>query len=114
MSENDCVFCKIASGEEKSEIVHEEDGVRVFHSIDGEAPGHVVVVSRVPVFSLAEIGKLPEGMANRIFEVAQEVAEKMGVAGSGYTFGINNRSDAGQEVFHVGAHVLGGREVDMP
>lgn len=114
MSENDCVFCKIASGEEESEVVHEEEGVMAFHSIGGKAPVHVLVIPREHVSSLEEIGKLPGGVAERIFEVAQKVAEKMGVAGSGYAFRINNGNDAGQEVFHLHAHVMGGRKMEMP
>ena len=113
MSDNGCVFCKIASGEEESEIVHEEEGVIAFHSAGGKAPVHVLVIPREHVSSLEEIGRLPEGVAERIFEVAQEVAEKMEVAGSGYVFRINNGSDAGQEVFHLHAHVMGGERMEM-
>ncbi len=113
MSENGCVFCKIASGEEESEIVYEEEGVMAFHSIGGKAPVHVLVIPREHVSSLEEIGELPEGVTKRIFEVAQEVAEKMDVARSGYVFRINNGPDAGQEVFHLHVHVMGGERMEM-
>ena len=113
MSENDCVFCKIASREEESEIVHEEEGVMAFHSAGGKAPVHVLIVPREHVSSLEEIWRLPEGVAKRIFEVAQEVAEKTGIAESGYAFRINNGPDAGQEVFHLHAHVMGGERMEM-
>ena len=113
MSEGGCVFCKIASGEEESEVVHDEEGVMAFHSMGGKAPVHVLVIPKAHVSSLEEVGELPEGVAERIFEVAQEVAEKMGVAGSGYVFRINNGPDAGQEVFHLHAHVMGGESMEM-
>ena len=74
-----------------------------FRSIGGEAPPHVLVVTRNHVSSPEEIGQLSEG-----------VAEKVGVAGSRSTFGINNGSDAMQEVFHLRAHVVGGRKMGMP
>jgi histidine triad (HIT) family protein len=88
VSENDGVFCNLASGEEESEIAYEE-GMMAFHSIGDEAPAHVLVVHRDHVPSL----------------------EEMGVAGSGVAFGINNGSDAGQEGFHLHAHVMGSRKM---
>ena len=85
-----------------------------FHSIGGEASTHVLVVPRDHVSSPAEIGRLLEGVAKRIFEVAPALAEKVDVAGSGYEFGINNGSDAGQEGFDLRAYVVGGRKMEMP
>lgn len=114
MGENGCVFCKIASGEEEPEVVHDEEGVMAFHSIGGQAPVHVLVIPKEHVSSLKEIGKLPDSVVKRVFEVAQEVAEKMGIDESGYAFRINNGPDSGQEVFHLHAHVMGGRKMRMP
>lgn len=114
MSENGCIFCKIASGEMEAEVVHDEEGVLAFVDIDGKAPVHVLVIPKEHVSSLEEVGSLPDGVVKRILEVAQEVAEKMDVARSGYAFRINNGRDAGQEVFHLHAHVMGGRKMGMP
>jgi histidine triad (HIT) family protein len=114
MSENDCMFCKIVNGEMESEVVHDEEEVLAFLDINGKAPVHVLVIPKQHVSSLEEAGKLPDGVVKRIFEVAQEVAEKMDVAGSGYAFRINNGRDAGQEVSHLHAHVMGGRKMGMP
>ncbi|HLL39394.1 MAG TPA: HIT domain-containing protein [Rubrobacteraceae bacterium] len=86
MSENGCVFCKVAGGEEESEIVHDEEGMMAFHSIGGQAPVHVLVILKEHIFSLQEIDKFPDGVAKRIFEVAREVAERMGIEASGYAF----------------------------
>ena len=86
-----------------------------FEDISGKAPVHVLVVPKKHISSLAEVGKLPDAVAKRLFEAAQEVAQKMDVAESGYTFRINNGSDAGQEVFHLHAHdVMGGKRLGMP
>ncbi|QIN78807.1 HIT domain-containing protein [Rubrobacter marinus] len=114
MSDDGCVFCKIVRGEMEAKVVRDEDGVLAFHDIDGRAPVHVLVIPKEHVSSLAEIGRLPDGVAKRLFEVAQEVAEEEGVAESGYAFRINNGPDAGQEVFHLHAHVMGGERVRMP
>ncbi len=114
MSEDDCVFCKIVRGEMESEVVHDEEEVMAFEDISGKAPMHVLVVPKEHVSSLAEVGRLPDAVTKRLFEVAQEVAEKMDVAESGYVFRINNGFDAGQEVFHLHAHVMGGERLGMP
>jgi histidine triad (HIT) family protein len=114
MSENDCIFCKIVSGEAESEVVHDEEEVMAFTDISGKAPVHVLIIPKEHVSSLDEVGRLTDRVVKRIFEVAQEVAEKMGIAGSGYAFRINNGPDARQEVFHLHAHVMGGRKMGMP
>lgn len=114
MSDDNCVFCKIVEGELEAEILRDEDGVLAFRDINGRAPVHVLVIPKEHVSSLAEIGNVPDGVAKRIFEVAQDVAEGEGIAESGYAFRINNGSDAGQEVFHLHAHVMGGERVRMP
>lgn len=82
--------------------------------ISGKAPVHVLVIPKEHVSSLEEVGRLPDGVTKRIFEVSQEVAEKMGIAESGYAFRINNGPDSRQEVFHLHAHVIGGRKMGMP
>jgi histidine triad (HIT) family protein len=114
MSENDCIFCKIVSGEAESEMLHDEEEVMAFTDISGKAPVHVLIIPKEHVSSLDEVGRLTDRVVKRIFEVAQEVAEKMGIAGSGYAFRINNGPDARQEVFHLHAHVMGGRKMGMP
>lgn len=114
MSDESCVFCKIVRGELEAEVLRDEDGVLAFRDINGQAPVHVLVIPKEHVASLAVIGSLPDGVARRIFEVAQRVAEDEGISESGYAFRINNGPDAGQEVLHLHAHVIGGERVRMP
>jgi histidine triad (HIT) family protein len=114
MSEKDCIFCEIVNGNMESEVVHDEDGVLAFKDMSAKTPAHVLVIPKEHVSSLEEVRKLPDGVVKRIFEVAQEVAEKMDIAESGYVFRINNGRDAGQEVYHLHAHVMGGRRMGMP
>ncbi len=113
MSENDCVFCKIVSGEEESEVVHDGEGVLAFWNITPKTPVHVLVVPKEHVSSLEDIGLLSDAVAKRIFEVSHEAAKNLGVAESGYVVRINNGPDAGQEVFHLHAHVMGGEKMEM-
>ena len=114
MSEAECIFCKIARGEVDAEVVHDEDDVLAFEDMNSKAPVHVLVIPRQHVANLEEIGALPDTVVRRIFEVASEVAEKLGVSEGGYAVMINNGSDAGQEVFHLHLHVMGGRRLGMP
>ena len=112
--EQDCIFCKIAGGEIEAEMVHEEEGVVAFQDINGRAPTHVLVIPRQHVPNLEAIADLPDAVAKRLFEVSSEVAVKLGVAESGYAVRVNNGADAGQEVFHLHLHVMGGRKMGMP
>ena len=114
MSEADCIFCRIVRGEIEAEVIHDEDDVVAFEDINSKAPVHVLVVPKQHVANLEEIGALPDAVVKRIFEVASAVAEKLGVATSGYAVRINNGRDAGQEVFHFHLHVMGGRRLGMP
>ncbi|MDQ3891790.1 MAG: histidine triad nucleotide-binding protein [Actinomycetota bacterium] len=114
MGEPDCIFCKIVRGEMEAEVVHDEDEVLAFKDIRGQAPVHVLVIPKQHVASLEEITQLPEPVARRLFEVSSMVAHELGAGQSGYAVTINNGPDAGQEVFHLHLHVLGGRKLGMP
>ena len=114
VDERDCIFCRIARGEMDAEVVHDEDEVLAFKDIRGLAPVHVLVIPRQHLSSLEEITQLPERVARRLLEVCSEVAGKLGVGESGYAVRINNGPDAGQGVFHLHLHVLGGKYLEMP
>ena len=114
MVDPDCIFCKIAGGEIDAEMVHEEEDIVAFKDINGQAPIHVLVIPRSHVPNLEAMAGLPDSVAKRLFEVSGEVAGKLGVDESGYAVRINNGPDAGQEVFHLHLHVLGGRKLGMP
>jgi histidine triad (HIT) family protein len=101
-------------GEIDAEVVHDEDDVLVFEDINGKAPVHVLVIPKEHVANLEEIGALPDAVLKRLFEVASSVAEKLGVREGGYAIRINNGRDAGQEVFHLHLHVMGGKRLGMP
>ena len=114
MSEADCIFCRIVRGEIEAKVVYDEDDVLAFEDINSKAPVHVLIIPRQHVANLEEIGALPDTVVKRLFEVASTVAEKLGVRDGGYAVMINNGRDAGQEVFHLHLHVMGGRRLRMP
>jgi histidine triad (HIT) family protein len=114
VSEPDCIFCKIVRGEIDAEVVHDEDEVLAFKDIQGHAPVHVLVIPKQHVASLDEVTQLPESAARRLFEVSSMVAQELGAGQSGYAVRINNGPDAGQDVFHLHLHILGGKRLGMP
>jgi histidine triad (HIT) family protein len=114
VSEADCIFCKIARGELDAEVVHDEEDVLAFEDINSKAPVHVLVIPRQHIANLEEIGALPLTVVKRLFDVASAVAEKLGVTEGGYAVRINNGRDAGQEVFHLHLHLMGGKRLGMP
>jgi histidine triad (HIT) family protein len=112
--ESECIFCKIAAGEIEAEMVHEEEDVVAFKDINGRSPVHVLVIPRQHVPNLEAMAELPHRVAKRLLEVSSEVAGGLGVSESGYAVRINNGPDAGQEIFHLHLHVMGGRKMGMP
>ena len=110
----DCIFCKIVNGELDAEILHDDEEVLAFRDINGRAPVHVLVIPKQHVANLEEIGQLSASVTKQLFEVSSLVAEKLGVAESGYAVRVNNGDDAGQIVFHLHLHVIGGRKLEMP
>ena len=114
MAEEDCMFCKIVNGELDAEVVHDEEEVLAFKDINGRAPVHVLVIPKEHVANLEEIGQLSASVTKRLFEVSSLVADKLGVEESGYAVRVNNGDDAGQVVFHLHLHVIGGRKLEMP
>ena len=104
----DCIFCKIGSGEIKSDILYRDDNSFVIRDIAPKAPVHLLVIPNEHFTYLT--GLTPEyyPMIGGMFKAAEEVARREGVADSGYRLVINQGSDAGQAVDHIHLHVLAG------
>lgn len=107
-----CVFCRIARGEIPAKIVAESAACLAFRDLNPEAPVHVLVIPREHYASLNEV-KSPQVLAD-VMQLAVEVARHENIADSGYRVVLNTNSDGGQTVFHVHAHVLGGRHMTWP
>jgi histidine triad (HIT) family protein len=110
-TERDCIFCKIASGEFGTEFVAETETAVAFRDIQPHAPTHVLVIPRRHVASLNELGPDDGGLAAEMLTLAARVARQEGIVDSGYRVLTNNGPDAGQTVFHLHFHVLGGRRL---
>ena len=109
----DCIFCAIAKGEIPSTKVYEDQHVLAFRDINPMAPKHVVVIPKRHVASLNELDGLTPEEQLALLRACRVVAEKEGIAASGYRIVSNCGADAGQTVGHLHIHVLGGGKLSV-
>ena len=110
----ECLFCGIVTGEIPADLVAESDRTIAFRDINPQAPTHVLVIPKAHHPDLAALAQAGNGLLAEVAAQAHQVAEAEGVAGSGYRVVFNTGAGAGQTVFHVHAHVLGGRPLQWP
>jgi histidine triad (HIT) family protein len=108
----DCLFCRIVRKEIPATLVLENEHCVAFRDISPQAPTHVLVIPRTHVATLDAASDAE--LLGRVLLTAAEVARKEGVADSGYRTVINTNAGSGQTVFHLHAHVLGGRAMKWP
>ncbi|MDT5262978.1 MAG: histidine triad family protein [Acidobacteriota bacterium] len=110
----DCIFCKIVAGEIPAAKIFEDERAVVFRDINPQAPTHALIIPRAHVASLNEAVESDEALLGHLLRVAARVAQDEGHADSGFRTVINTGAHAGQTVFHVHVHVLGGRSLTWP
>lgn len=110
----DTIFGKIARGEIPTDFLYEDDEVVAFRDLSPQAPTHVLVIPRKPIPSLNELDQGDAELVGKLFLVAKRLAEQEGIAESGYRTVINCQAGAGQTVFHLHLHLLGGRPMQWP
>lgn len=111
---SDCLFCKIVAGDIPCDLLHADEHVIAFRDINPQAPHHVLVIPRRHIASLAEVGDDDTELMGRLKVAAVAVAEKLGLAESGYRLVVNCGPDALQTVMHLHVHLLGGRTMSWP
>jgi histidine triad (HIT) family protein len=109
-----CVFCRVADGTVPARILFEDDEIVAFHDIAPRAPVHVLVIPRRHIVSLASVGVDDRGVLATLFAASAEAARRTGIAETGYRVVTNVGAGAGQSVFHLHLHVLGGRPMGWP
>ena len=114
MSDSDCLFCRIAAGELDADVVYEDADVLAFRDINPQAPTHVLVIPRKHIATINDIEPGDKDTIGALFLGAQRVAEQDGLKDAGYRVAMNCGEGAGQSVFHVHLHVLGGRSLSWP
>jgi histidine triad (HIT) family protein len=113
-TQQDCIFCKIIAGEIPAAKIYEDERAVAFRDINPQAPTHALVIPRTHVASLNDASESDEALLGHLLRVAARVAADEGHAGEGYRAVINTGARAGQTVFHVHVHVLGGRTLAWP
>lgn len=111
---SDCLFCRIVAGEIDADLVAEGDDWVAFRDINPQAPTHVLIVPREHIATTNDLGPGHEALIGQMVRAAVELAEREGIADSGYRLVFNCNRDAGQAVFHIHLHVLGGRRMTWP
>lgn len=109
----DCLFCKIAAKEIPAKLVHEDEDVFAFEDINPQAPTHILICPKKHFASLAEATPDDRALLGKLALVAARLAREKKIA-SGYRTVVNSGSGAGQTVFHLHMHLLGGREFHWP
>lgn len=114
MSSDDCLFCKILDGEIPAELIYESDTAVAFRDVNPQAPTHVLVIPRKHIATINDIEQDDQEIIGSLYTAAREVAAKEGIADDGYRAVMNCGEGAGQTVFHIHLHVLGGRQMGWP
>ena len=109
---SDCLFCKMAAGEIKPDIVYENENVLAFRDINPQAPVHILIIPKAHVATLNDLND--SGLAAELLVTVQKIAAEQGLAANGYRTVINCNKYGGQEVFHLHLHLLGGRQLHWP
>ena len=107
----DCIFCKIASGEIPSDIVHEDEELIAFRDIHPQAPVHLLIIPRKHIPTLVHTSEADVPLMGHMVNIANELAKREGISESGYRLVINCGEQGGQLVPHLHMHRLGGRQL---
>lgn len=111
---SDCLFCKMAAGEIKPDVVYEDSDVLAFRDINPQAPTHVLVIPKTHIATLNDLQPEQAALVGKLYLAARQVAEQDGIAERGYRTVMNCNREAGQTVFHIHLHLLGGRGMHWP
>jgi histidine triad (HIT) family protein len=110
----DCVFCKIAEKKIPAKIIHEDDLAVAFEDINPQAPAHTLIIPRKHISTALEIAQEDHVLIGHLFQVGAKIAQDKGIAEKGFRLVMNTNADAGQTVFHIHLHLLGGRAMHWP
>ncbi len=110
----DCLFCKIIDKEIPADVVYETEDILVFRDVDPVAPTHVLAIPKKHIATLNELDKSNAALIGSMYLAATEFAKQEGLDEQGYRTVINCGENAGQTVFHVHMHILGGRPLTWP
>ena len=108
---SDCIFCKIINGEIPSTSVFQDEQTYAFRDIAPAAPTHILIVPKQHIDSVNAMTEADEQVIGHLFNVARQIAAQEGLSEPGYRLIINTNANAGQTVFHIHLHLLGGMQL---
>ena len=111
---SDCLFCKVVNREIPASIVYEDDRVLAFRDINPQAPTHLLVVPKQHIDSLNDLTGEHDAIVGELVRRAAAIAKTLGISAGGFRTVFNTNRDAGQTVFHIHLHLLGGRPMHWP
>ncbi len=114
MPEETCLFCKIARGEIDADVVRSDENLVAFRDIHPQAPTHILIIPRRHIPSVNDLAGDTAGIMGELFLAARDLAQAEGLAERGYRMVVNAGPEAGQSVFHIHLHLLGGRGMAWP
>jgi histidine triad (HIT) family protein len=110
----DCLFCAIVGGKAKTNIVYQDERVVAFKDIRPRAPVHFLIIPRKHISGVLDIEPEDSELIGEVFQVAARLAREHGIGESGFRVVVNSGPDAGQSVFHLHYHLIGGRQMSWP
>ena len=114
MSGQDCIFCRIVDGDIPAEIIYQSESAIAFRDINPHAPTHALVIPRRHISTINDLNSGDTELVGSLFLAAKEIAQEEGLADDGYRVVMNCGEEAGQSVFHIHLHLLGGRVLNWP
>lgn len=111
---SDCIFCKIISGDIPADIVYQDDEVLAFRDLNPQAPTHILVIPKKHISTINDMQEKDAQRIGNMYLAAKQIARDEGIDESGYRAVMNCNAGAGQTVFHIHLHVLGGRGMSWP
>ena len=110
----DCIFCKMVNGEIQPDVVYEDEDVLAFRDANPTAPTHVLVIPKQHIATTNDLDEESAGIVGKLYLAAKQVAGNDGIAERGYRMVMNCNPAAGQSVYHIHLHLLGGRSMGWP
>lgn len=111
---DNCLFCNIVAGEIPADIVYEDDSIIAFRDINPQAPVHILIIPKLHISTLNDLKPEHAELIGELILSAKDIAKKEGISDAGYRTGFNCNKAAGQTVYHIHLHLLGGRNFSWP
>lgn len=111
---SDCLFCKIVAKKVPATIIYEDSDTVAFEDINPQAPVHTLIIPKKHISTALDITDAENALIGHLFQVAGRIASEKGIADGGFRLVVNTNAGAGQTVFHIHLHLIGGRQMYWP